>query len=228
MKREREIISEDEASGSEDETTGSPESVLDLDANPQDEGRVFCCRFPGCGKSYASTDGVRKHCRKQHSQWLHDLDEAAKGSHTGTLKSELYCLIRPADDAERMPRKRARPAAAATEKPAEVARKCGPCEDSPPLASVAKDEWETAARNDAFPEDQLVEAEKKVAQLEAWLRATDKCAISVVCPVEPAPSPSPFKVSSWQFSQGLCNLDLDLDLDACTSDIVSFPNLVWA
>jgi len=30
----------------------------------------FTCRFPSCGKVYASTDGVRRHCRKQHLNWL--------------------------------------------------------------------------------------------------------------------------------------------------------------
>ena len=30
----------------------------------------FTCRFPGCDQFYASTDGVRKHCRKKHPQWL--------------------------------------------------------------------------------------------------------------------------------------------------------------
>lgn len=33
----------------------------------------FRCKFPECGKDYASTDGVRKHCRKEHKEWLSSL-----------------------------------------------------------------------------------------------------------------------------------------------------------
>jgi len=33
----------------------------------------FYCRYPGCGKGYASTDAVRKHCRQRHLEWLRQL-----------------------------------------------------------------------------------------------------------------------------------------------------------
>jgi len=33
----------------------------------------FYCRFPRCGKGYASTDAVRKHCRQRHLEWLRRL-----------------------------------------------------------------------------------------------------------------------------------------------------------
>jgi hypothetical protein len=33
----------------------------------------FYCRFPSCGKGYASTDAVRKHCRQRHLEWLRRL-----------------------------------------------------------------------------------------------------------------------------------------------------------
>jgi len=33
----------------------------------------YFCRFPGCGKGYASTDAVRKHCRQRHLEWLRQL-----------------------------------------------------------------------------------------------------------------------------------------------------------
>jgi len=36
------------------------------------ESRYFC-RYPGCGKGYASTDAVRKHCRQRHLEWLRRL-----------------------------------------------------------------------------------------------------------------------------------------------------------
>ncbi|KAL3917319.1 MAG: hypothetical protein SGPRY_006452, partial [Prymnesium sp.] len=51
---------------------------------PLDEGsrsRYFC-RYPGCKKVYATTDGVRKHCRQQHKQWLKRL---------GPGCPDLYC-----------------------------------------------------------------------------------------------------------------------------------------
>lgn len=61
---------------------------------------VFCCKFPGCVRTYVSSDGVRKHCRKHHPQWLAELDELAKEGRT-THRSELYCTKqkkRPADE----------------------------------------------------------------------------------------------------------------------------------
>lgn len=33
----------------------------------------FYCRYPSCGKGYASTDAVRKHCRQRHLEWLRRL-----------------------------------------------------------------------------------------------------------------------------------------------------------
>lgn len=33
----------------------------------------FFCKFPRCGKAYASTDAVRKHCRQRHLDWLRRL-----------------------------------------------------------------------------------------------------------------------------------------------------------
>ena len=35
---------------------------------------AFVCRYPGCEKSYASRDAVRKHCRIHHLQWLRTLE----------------------------------------------------------------------------------------------------------------------------------------------------------
>lgn len=42
---------------------------------------IFTCKYPQCGRQYASTDGVRKHCRKSHPEWLRevDLDKANHG-----------------------------------------------------------------------------------------------------------------------------------------------------
>ena len=32
--------------------------------------KKFACLYPGCNNTYASTDGVRKHARKQHGDWV--------------------------------------------------------------------------------------------------------------------------------------------------------------
>lgn len=40
---------------------------------PSSQAARFYCRFPKCGKGYASTDAVRKHCRQRHLEWLRRL-----------------------------------------------------------------------------------------------------------------------------------------------------------
>jgi len=42
----------------------------------------FYCRYPKCGKRYASTDAVRKHCRQRHLEWLRQLGHGSPA---------LYC-----------------------------------------------------------------------------------------------------------------------------------------
>ena len=37
-------------------------------------GARYRCGFPGCAKRYVSTDGVRKHARKMHADWLRQVD----------------------------------------------------------------------------------------------------------------------------------------------------------
>eukprot|EP00966_Prymnesium_polylepis_P316391 7310667-Prymnesium_polylepis.1 len=50
---------------------------------PDDATRQrYFCRYPGCQKVYATTDGVRKHCRQQHRVWLQRL---------GPGCPDLYC-----------------------------------------------------------------------------------------------------------------------------------------
>lgn len=53
---------------------------------------IFTCKFPGCTRQYASTDGVRKHCRKSHPEWLRevDLDKANLG-----CRWAAYCTREP-------------------------------------------------------------------------------------------------------------------------------------
>ena len=40
---------------------------------PSSTAARFYCRYPKCGKGYASTDAVRKHCRQRHLEWLRRL-----------------------------------------------------------------------------------------------------------------------------------------------------------
>lgn len=64
--------------------------------------RVFC-KFPGCGKSYASNDGVRKHAKRYHVQWLMQMD-AKKEPVSDTVPPEGWV----GDEGKPMPPKRAR------------------------------------------------------------------------------------------------------------------------
>jgi len=38
-----------------------------------DTASRFTCRHPGCGKAYSCPDAVRKHCRREHQDWLRRL-----------------------------------------------------------------------------------------------------------------------------------------------------------
>lgn len=51
----------------------------------------FRCRYPGCTKLYASTDAVRKHCRKRHLEWLRRIDQVSAHDR-GMPKPALYCI----------------------------------------------------------------------------------------------------------------------------------------
>jgi hypothetical protein len=54
--------------------SGSPSSGGDEpDAGFTVGERVYCA-YPNCGKHYASQDGVRKHAKRYHLDWLHGLD----------------------------------------------------------------------------------------------------------------------------------------------------------
>merc|ERR550514_2565916 len=55
--------------------------VAELTQCEQIQDAIFTCKYPGCLRQYASTDGVRKHCRKSHPEWLRevDLEKAANG-----------------------------------------------------------------------------------------------------------------------------------------------------
>ena len=63
------------------------------DADKEDGPAQVCtyvCRFDGCGKSYASTDAVRKHCRQRHLEWLRALGH-------GTPELYCQCIVSPAE-----------------------------------------------------------------------------------------------------------------------------------
>ena len=57
-------------------TKTKPESSAQQDkgnGKSNDSNIRFYCRYPRCGKGYASTDAVRKHCRQRHLEWLRRL-----------------------------------------------------------------------------------------------------------------------------------------------------------
>lgn len=62
-------------------------------------GARYKCSFPNCEKRYVSTDGVRKHARKRHTEWLATVDE-----HSGLRdkayesKPSTYCFMEFDDD----------------------------------------------------------------------------------------------------------------------------------
>lgn len=58
------------ASGGERGTGGYADALRN--GGCSDELRYFC-KYPDCGKGYASTDAVRKHCRQRHLEWLRRL-----------------------------------------------------------------------------------------------------------------------------------------------------------
>merc|ERR1712137_221079 len=60
----------------------------------------YRCGFPGCSKRYASTDGVRKHARKSHTQWLRDVDEqsSSRDQKIYGSKPSTYCVMEVGSD----------------------------------------------------------------------------------------------------------------------------------
>jgi len=57
-------------------------------------GTRYRCGFVGCTKRYASTDGVRKHARKIHKDWLRDVDDQSttRDSKIYGSKPSTYCI----------------------------------------------------------------------------------------------------------------------------------------
>jgi len=67
----------------------------------EETGAVYTCKFPGCTRQYASTDGVRKHCRKSHAEWLKevDLEKASLG-----CRWAAYCTRQVIEEGAEDPR----------------------------------------------------------------------------------------------------------------------------
>lgn len=51
----------------------SASAMASRGVGPSSQAARFYCRYPKCGKGYASTDAVRKHCRQRHLEWLRRL-----------------------------------------------------------------------------------------------------------------------------------------------------------
>ena len=50
----------------------------------------FTCRHPACGKAYGCPDAVRKHCRKEHSDWLRSLPDLGPTTYCSWEWSEKH------------------------------------------------------------------------------------------------------------------------------------------
>ena len=57
----------------------------------------FRCSYPGCGRKYASTDGCRKHARKEHPTWLARQDAYAGEREPKERKPSTYCIREDGD-----------------------------------------------------------------------------------------------------------------------------------
>lgn len=57
-------------------------------------GTRYRCGYPCCTKRYASTDGVRKHARKMHPDWLREVDEQSQTRDAKVYgnKPSTYCI----------------------------------------------------------------------------------------------------------------------------------------
>ena len=61
---------------------------------PPPTGARYKCSFPNCEKRYVSTDGVRKHARKRHTEWLAAVDEhSGLRDKTFESKPSTYCIM---------------------------------------------------------------------------------------------------------------------------------------
>ena len=106
----------------------------------------FVCKFPECGKEYASRDAVRKHCRLRHLEWLRQQETAA-------VSEEEHILVErtlPAS-APTAPKPTAAPAASTTPPTAPVPSMTEEPMGGPPSLNEVTDtpalraKWEKAA-----------------------------------------------------------------------------------
>ena len=49
---------------------------------------AYTCKFPGCAKVYASSDGARKHARNHHPEWLKQVEVTKRGLNC----TSTYCI----------------------------------------------------------------------------------------------------------------------------------------
>ena len=61
----------------------------------------YRCGFPGCSKRYVSTDGVRKHARKMHNDWLRSVDvHSVLRDKSYESKPSTYCIMESGEGGE--------------------------------------------------------------------------------------------------------------------------------
>jgi len=66
-------------------------------------GARYRCGFPGCSKRYVSTDGVRKHARKMHNDWLRQVDvHSVLRDKSFESKPSTYCVMECGEGGEQM------------------------------------------------------------------------------------------------------------------------------
>jgi hypothetical protein len=88
-----------------------PPSVITLGGEPEEsakqrEQRVWQCKYPGCTHRYANTNGVRKHARKWHNDWLQRV--LAQTPVHGESKTTAYAELLPEGTPPPAPERRKR------------------------------------------------------------------------------------------------------------------------
>ena len=67
------IIETTEESGVSNASKGTDCCVPYIPSKKNDQKRRYRCAYPGCGRRYATTDGVRKHARKKHPKFAKEI-----------------------------------------------------------------------------------------------------------------------------------------------------------
>lgn len=112
---------------------GSHSTAFDELDEPDGDGgaiRIYCAH-PSCAKHYASQDGVRKHAKRYHPDWLHALDQDKQRCGTPTPPEERADPLQPHGGAGRRATKRRRTRVRAGEWAAADARRPSSASQSP-------------------------------------------------------------------------------------------------